>query len=155
MKQVLWEKGCINEDDEVRYKYMATDDDGEEIEDYSLLRLIEGCLDFADEMTEMEVRGKELGATVLCTTKYHAEMAGEGIEYSWGVSKSRFRKIRISDKIRTKKEGFLQNVRQVISTDGAMSLKNVRSFSKKARSYMTLYYAIQSSLKSSAATRVR
>ena len=26
-------------------------------------------------------------ATVLCTPKYHAELAGEGIEYCWGVQK--------------------------------------------------------------------
>ena len=47
------------------------------------------CLDsFAEEMTAFQEHvGKELGVLVIISPKFHAEMAGEGIEYSWGVSK--------------------------------------------------------------------
>ena len=50
------------------------------------------CLDFlAEEMTALQHVGKELGVSVIITPKFHAEMAGEGIEYSWGVAKSVYR----------------------------------------------------------------
>ena len=46
------------------------------------------CLDFAEEMTALQHVGHELGVSILTTPKFHAKMAGEGIEYSWEVSKS-------------------------------------------------------------------
>ena len=57
--------------------------------------MIEGCIDFVDELIEIEVRDRNIGVVVLCTTKYHAEMVGKGVEYSLGVAKFYFRKIRI------------------------------------------------------------
>jgi hypothetical protein len=50
-------------------------------EELSLKCLMECCLDFTNEITELGVR-------VISTTKFHKEMAGKGIEYLWGVSKS-------------------------------------------------------------------
>ena len=45
------------------------------------------CLDFAEEMTALQHVGKDLGVSVIISPMFHVEMAGEGIEYSWGVSK--------------------------------------------------------------------
>ena len=73
---MLWERGWIDENNALKYKKLCVDEDGEEIEEYSMLRLMESCLDFANEITEMEVVGKELGCSIVCTTKYHAELAG-------------------------------------------------------------------------------
>jgi hypothetical protein len=50
------------------------------------------CLDFAEEMTALQHVGSELGVSVIITPKFHAELAGEGIEYSWGVTKGVYRR---------------------------------------------------------------
>ena len=36
--------------------------------------------------------GDKLGVTVGATPKYHAELAGEGIEYVWALSKNWFKR---------------------------------------------------------------
>jgi hypothetical protein len=48
---------------------------------------IASCLDFAEEMTALQHVRNELGVSVIITPKFHTELAGEGIEYSWGISK--------------------------------------------------------------------
>jgi len=42
-------------------------------------------------MSQLEYVCSSLGVKVLITTKYHAEYAGEGIEYSWGAAKAIYR----------------------------------------------------------------
>ena len=49
---------------------------------------MEVCTDFTNEKTQLEYVCGCLGVKVVITTKYHAEYAGEGIEYSWGAAKS-------------------------------------------------------------------
>ena len=48
--------------------------------------------DFKNEVSQLEYVVKSIGARVIITTKYHAEYADEGIEYSWGYSKSLYRR---------------------------------------------------------------
>ena len=94
--QVLWERGWIDEGQFEKYTLEpATDDDGEMLEgaqDWSLKCLMASCLDFAEEMTALQHVGNELGVSVINTPKFHAELAGEGIEYSWGVTKLVYRR---------------------------------------------------------------
>jgi hypothetical protein len=55
---------------------------------------MENCTDFKNEMSQLEFVCHSLGCKALITTKYHAVFAGEGIEYSWGlsISKTMYRK---------------------------------------------------------------
>jgi hypothetical protein len=53
--------------------------------DWSLMCLMASCLDFAEEMTALQHVGGKLGVSVTITPKFHAELAGEGIEYTVGV----------------------------------------------------------------------
>ena len=46
-----------------------------------------GCLDFEEEETLLQPSGREMGVLVDWTPKCHCELAGEGIEYSWGCAK--------------------------------------------------------------------
>jgi hypothetical protein len=62
------------------------------IPQYSLTTLMESYNDFKNEMSQLEFVCHSLGGKALITTKYHAEFAGEGIEYSWGLSKVMYRK---------------------------------------------------------------
>jgi hypothetical protein len=53
--------------------------------------MIEPCLDFANETMVLRSRtmGEKMGVGVVLMTKFHAEVAGEGIEeYLWGVAES-------------------------------------------------------------------
>ena len=96
--QVLWERGFIDETRFLEYKLRAEDDCGRMIPKLLLLHLMENCTYFARKFSQLEYVGKSLGIRVLITTKYHTEYAGEGVEYSWGYSKSIYRRNPISAK---------------------------------------------------------
>ena len=46
------------------------------------------CLDFANEAAGLQAMGEKMGVGAIATRKFHAEMAGEGMECLWGVAKS-------------------------------------------------------------------
>ena len=104
MLQILWERGFID-DTQVkssrssRYSKDGRKDDvdasgklTEEGENYSLNALLMKCTDFRTEVTDLEHLAREISTvhqliSILFTPKFHCELAGEGIEYSWGASK--------------------------------------------------------------------
>ena len=73
----------------------------EEGKKYCLTYLMNQCADFMDEMTDLEYMVQELGVEldtectfhIMFTPKYHCEMAGEGVEYSFGAGKRLYRKL--------------------------------------------------------------
>lgn len=136
--QVLWERGWIDVNNISEYKLAAKNEDGENVPEYSLVELMASCHDFAEEISELEAVGEKLGVNVVITTKYHAEIAGEGIEYAWGVAKSAYRKMKLSQK--KGYENFMKAVRECVSPGNVLTIVNVRKFSKRARSYMQAYY---------------
>ena len=71
---------------------------------------------------------------ILFTPKFHCELAGEGIEYSWGASKRLYRKQPISKKISI--ANFLSLVKQCIDYITPMMATR---FSAHARGYMLGY----------------
>ena len=77
---------------------------------------------------------------MISTTKFHAEMAREGIEYLWGVSKSWYRSKPL--KLRSKKASFLQLVQGCLDPK-LITIEKARNFSKRARSYICAYYAFK------------
>lgn len=101
-----------------------------------MLHILQKCTDFANETSQLEYVGKSLGVRVIITTKYHAEYAGEGIEYSWGYSKSVYRRHPLSAK--QGKDSFNKLVDKCISRD-LITVDMVRKFSKRARGYMRAY----------------
>ena len=79
--------------------------------------------------------------TSTCSRKgtFHAEMAGEGIEYSWGVAKSVYcRKPLESKRGKTSFKALVNDCtrREVLST------ATVRKLSRRARLYIRAYYAV-------------
>lgn len=48
--------------------------------------------DFANEKTALQHTVESRGHILLLSPKCHPEVAGVGIEYSWGMSKSKFRR---------------------------------------------------------------
>ena len=138
MLQVLWERGWIDETALSEYQKISTDDDGKIIDERSLVVLMASCLDFANEISELQTVGEKLGIEVMLTPKFHCEIAGEGIEYAWGVSKSMYRSMKLADK--RSLAGFHNLVKNRCLTTQAIPIESVRRFSHRARSYICAYF---------------
>ena len=100
----MWERGFVDESKLQCHKIKVLDDSGEIVPEFSLENMVKSCHDFLNEMSQLEYVCWQLSSTAAITTKYHAEFAGEGIEYSWGFSKAIYRKSPL--KIKKGKENF-------------------------------------------------
>ena len=140
MFQSLFETGWIDVTKLKQYKKRAEDEDGNLIPEFSLVHLMESRIDFYNEMSQLEFVCKSLGARALITTKYHAEYAGEGIEYSWGFAKMLYRQYPFESK--KGKVNFDKLLDQCISRD-CLTVGQVRRFVKRARGYMVTYKQLE------------
>lgn len=138
--QVCVERGWANPEEKHKYKVIATDTNGDILPDYSLLHLVENFPDFKNETSQLEHICSKLGCEAIITTKYHAEFAGEGIEYTWGLSKLHFRRYPLEQK--DSKLRFHELVRKCISPE-ILTKDVVRRFSRRARSYMIAYRILE------------
>jgi hypothetical protein len=132
--QVLWERGHI--DEQQLDKYVVPYKNGDP---FSLRWLMASCEDFASEKSAMEylcdqMSCQDFKVEMLLTPKYHCELAGEGIEYSWGVAKRSFRMLPLARKRR--RENFHASVRQCL---GQLTVELARKLSARARRYMLTY----------------
>ena len=70
-----------------------------ELESYVLCTLISNCWYFAGEKSAIEVILDDLShkgtpkVELLTSPKYHCELAGEGVEYTWGMMKKYYRRL--------------------------------------------------------------
>ena len=113
--QIVWERGFIDSKMWTHYHSRGLDDNNEMVEELSLEHLMSGCTDFVNEVSQLEYVCKPLGVRALFTTKYHAEMAGEGVEYSWAHSKNLHRRTALS--IKKGKSTFDSTTEYCISHD--------------------------------------
>ena len=98
--------------------------------------------DFTQEMTLLQFHASKMGVIIDRTPKCHPEMAGEGVEYVWALAKLKYRRAPIARK--RNKAKFRNLVRECTNPLANLNILRVRSCSKKARSYMKLYKAVQS-----------
>ena len=77
LRQILWERGLWQPGEKLTLE-----------EGRARLRL---CADFANEPTALQHLLAERGHLLVMTPKAHPELAGKGIEYSWGKAKRDFR----------------------------------------------------------------
>lgn len=145
LKQVLWERGFIDESllDEYRVT-LEKDENGavvEDSEDYSMLFMMGTCIDFAEEKSALASVGERLGVEVYITPKFHAEIAGEGIEYAWGMAKGKYRRMPLADK-KGKKDKFQELVKACLSRN-VLTTECIRKLSRRARAYICAYYFIE------------
>ena len=108
---------------------------------YSIKKLMNLQNDFMQEITLLQYHGDLLGCIVDRSPKCHPEIAGEGIEYCWGLSKLWYRNAPIE--LKRTKEKFRDLVRQSTDNSTVLHIERVRSCSKKARCYMKLYAALK------------
>jgi len=156
--QVLWERGWINPDvplsDYIKDKRESwLDDKGQllpafkdDFQKFSLTYLLSECPDFKHEKSALEQLATDLSSLgelrieILLSPKYHCELAGEGIEYAWGLSKKIYRKIPYAEK--KGKDKFHACVKKAL---GSVSIHHLRKFSAWACCYMLTYLLLDSS----------
>ena len=56
----------------------------------NVIQQLRKCSDFKNEQTQMMCILNLLGVLLILIPKYHPEIAGCGVEYTWGYSKLRF-----------------------------------------------------------------
>lgn len=70
----------------------------EDSKKYSLSYLLSECADFKNEISDIEHLARDISndlqinVNILFTPKFHCELAGKGIEYSWGAAKRLYRR---------------------------------------------------------------
>ena len=95
---------------------------------------------FLNEKSDLEHLCSDLSSTnstitITFTPKFHCEIAGEGIEYAWGLAKKYYRRIPYYQK-----RSFAQFVSCVKNSLNQVTISMSRRFSQKARSYMLGYH---------------
>jgi hypothetical protein len=141
MLQILWERGLIDIGRLQEYTIggKKNRETGNVDTSMALRVMIADCSDFREEETKLQHLGTQLGITVDRTPKFHAEMAGEGIEYAWGFSKAIYRRKPMARKKR--RDGFRALVREC--TDPRLVCPDMcTKFSRRAQRYICAYHAL-------------
>jgi len=128
--QILWEHRLI---DNSNYKMMTLDgrkdpDSGGIFLGTSLHALLNQCSDFTNELRMLQLLGQEIGITADAMPKYHAELAGEGITYSWGYSKGVYCQVPLSRK--KGKKNFFELVEECCNLAIHLTKERVRKWQK-------------------------
>ena len=84
--------------------------------------------------------GKKIGISVDHSPVCHAELAGEGIEYVWGLAKNKYRQSSLSEK--RKVESFKNLVRTCLSRNW-LTIERIRRCAMRARCYSCAYWQIR------------
>jgi len=117
------------------------DNNGNVIEGTSLKRLVSYLPDFKEELTLLQFRAHQLGVEIDCSPKYHPEIAGEGIEYCWGLSKNTYRAYPLKDK--KTREKFKNLVSKSIDVNNILTKERIRLFARRQRRYILAYLSLE------------
>ena len=79
----------------------------------------------------------------MLSPKFHPEVAGVGIEYSWGMSKLKFRR-EINDEI---PKNLHKNIVACMNTDTILTLPRIRRFARRTRDYCRAYLKLEKDAK--------
>ena len=83
----------MNMDEISKYSEKGKKDGNGKIIESTSYQLIHGtCLDYKNEKSILEAIAERSGVIIKPTPKYHCELVWEGIEYSWGFAKLRYRR---------------------------------------------------------------
>lgn len=129
------EKYCVEEFSDKGKK----DENGNVIRETSLNELLASCSDFIEEKSMLQKNIKDLGGECIHSPKYHCEIAGEGIEYSWGNSKMKYRRSKMRHRDSYKK--FRETVEECLSRT-YLTVERVRMNSRRAHEYIVAYFIL-------------
>ena len=111
------------------------DTTGNDLDQMSMKVVLGACSDFKYVKSRIERVMDRRGHLVLLSSKFHAECAGQGIEYDFGRSKWWYRKY---NRHSTKS---LREVSKASFSKDVVSLYHSRRFARKCRDYMRVYRA--------------
>jgi hypothetical protein len=141
--QVLWERGLISE--------ALLDNKNWTVTRIQLLVKLTYSIHFdiywlsartllkEQEETALQYLGSQLGVRVQLTPKFHAELAGKGVEYCWAQAKSYYCRVPVSRK--RGRENFKQLVRDKCTCPvNVLSKKRIQKFAARTRAYICTYH---------------
>ena len=109
---------------------------------YSLQHpLLSECKDFKEKETVLQYLGTQLGVSVDLTPKFHAELAGEGVEYNWAHAKAYYRRVPVSRK--RGRENFKELVKECTSPAKVLTKERVEIFAARAHAYVCTYHHLE------------
>ena len=144
--QILYERGWVDPTKIRKYtakgpKITNKLNTGTKENPYSINELMQKQSDFQSELTLLQYHAQKLGVALERSPKCHPEIAGEGIEYGWALSKMDYRQSLMAAK--KSKESFQKLVKKCTDNSTTLSVKRMRYCSKRARDYMVLYQAVE------------
>lgn len=126
VRQVLWERGLWQE---------GMTGSAEPSSGMNVNTVLGNCPDFREEKSALQHLVESRGHILIMSPKCHPELAGVGIEYSWGKAKLEFRR-KINDENPKKLE---ENMLKALSTEMILTLKRIRRFARRTRDYRRTY----------------
>lgn len=133
IKQILWERGLWKDSmtlDGKSRRWVGVN------EDLSAKAVLANCEDFKAEEPELKKIFKNRGHILEMSPKGHPEMAGVGIEYSWGKSKYEWRRIPVEER---KSKRFYDDLLKLLWDKGLLSMDRIRKYARKTRDYRRTY----------------
>ena len=130
----LWMKGMRgSQDAKQRAKLLA---EGKELIDANLdaPRVLSQCADFLNEKGALQELVESRGHILILSPKCHPELAGCGIEYSWGKSKQYFRR-KANDMIAA---NLHRSIVASIQSD-VLPIERIWKFERRSRDYRRMY----------------
>mmetsp|Transcript_14417 Transcript_14417/g.38266 ORF Transcript_14417/g.38266 Transcript_14417/m.38266 type:complete len:201 (-) Transcript_14417:231-833(-) len=137
MRQIAWERGWHKPPSEGKMHGRKVDEeDGSEDPSFSLPHVLSNCWDFSHEKTALQEYVESRGHILRMCVKGHPEMAGVGIEYSWGKAKQKFRR-----DVNDRKPGRLhRNIVKCFSREPKfLPLGRIRKYARRTRCYRRAY----------------
>ncbi|CAM9660150.1 unnamed protein product [Ectocarpus sp. 12 AP-2014] len=129
-KQYLWERGWWKEG--MNASVGIADEKNVE-------KVLQALTDFESERTALQYLVESRGHILLLSPKCHPEIAGVGIEYSWGFSKQRFRR-KYNDEV---PKHLHANIEKSMCREKHLTIGRVRRFARRTRDYCRAYREIQ------------
>ena len=95
--------------------------------------------DFKNECTALQHTVQKRGHILVLSPKFHPEVAGVGMEYSWGMSKLKFRR-ELNDEV---PKNLHQNILASMCRQEILTLSRIRRFARRTRDYCRAYLKLE------------
>ncbi|CAM9642953.1 unnamed protein product, partial [Sphacelaria rigidula] len=128
-KQVLWERGWYVDGMSTKAKDPKMNID----------QVLGQLPDFKNECTALQHTVQKRGHILVLSPKFHPEVAGVGIEYSWGMSKLKFRR-ELNDEV---PKNLHQNILAFMCRKNILTLSRIRRFARRTRDYCRAYLKLE------------
>ncbi|CAM9599800.1 unnamed protein product, partial [Pylaiella littoralis] len=125
-KQYLWERGWWATGMSTAAKVS---------DDKNIEKVLQAQPDFKNEKTALKHIVESRGHVLLMSPKCHPEVAGVGIEYSWGFSKQKFRRKHNDEN----PKNLHANIEKSMCTEEYLTIGRVRRFARRTRDYCRAY----------------